>query len=239
MEGNHMEGTTPTSQVVERHRRAKKRLMILRITGPLAVALLVFGQLWGLARQVRAFDMSEVPQHLERHAEKLWPRLQQRATRAVERARPKVVTAITTQWERYLPIIEARLDAEASKLKDNVHTALERSIDQAMKAAEARQRDVIRRYVPEIANDDAAVQRAIEAVRAGTVRWATKFYQTTFAKHLAALDDLRKTLDTYYRHYDGDRASAERAVSLWVELAGEALGSADSTFATPEKRTDQ
>ncbi len=237
MEGNRMEGNTPNPQVVERHRRAKKRLMILRITGPLAVSLLVFGQLWGLARQVQAFDMSEVPQHLEAHAQKLWPRLQERATHALERARPKVVEAITTQWERYLPIIEARLDTEASKLKDNLHTVFERSIDQAMKAAEARQKDVIRRYVPEIANDEAAVDKAIEAVRAGTVRWATKFYQTAFAKHIAALDDLRKTLNTYYRHYDGDAASAERAVSLWVELAGEALGSADSTFATPETRT--
>jgi hypothetical protein len=183
-------------------------------------------------------DSGSFLQELESRAHKHVPHFKQAIAESLERITPIAQEAFARKAEKLGPRLDAKLNAEAIAFKATAESLFERAMESAFTEHELKQRAVVVRHIPELKGDVVAQQNVIDTVRAGVIKWGARQYAGMMNEHVAALDDIRSTLNRGFRAPVGQGTTdPQDVVMLWLELVNETIGTDNTILGDPE--TDQ
>jgi hypothetical protein len=128
------------------------------------------------------------------------------------------------------------------KLASLAEADFRRAVERSLERLDAQQREILVEELPVLADDEAAQDKVLEAVHDALSTWAVRQLDSTFDKHLVAMEKLRGTLDKSFVTEDAAPADPADALMIWLDLLNEKLGAENATIVdgaepTGNKRT--
>lgn len=219
-------------ELIEAHRRAKQRMGWLRVGMPVVIILLITFNLWSLVDQVRSVDTGALATELELQATELWPRVEEHLADVALEVQPILIDALETQSAKMAPELDRRMEKQIEEMKVRVEADFKRAVEASLEEIERRQRAALVEEIPALKGDREAQDRVMEAVRQALVQWAMRELTTTFAEHMAALDQIRKTLQVDYMAPAGAKADPQEALLIWLDLMNQKVGGDSAILGT-------
>lgn len=225
-----------SQELIKEHKKVLSQLRWVWRLGPVLVAALLVGNVYGMVNRVQDFDSEKFATHLESEARDAWPSLEFRLRAIGDELRPKMEATILLESERLGDDVSKRLEEELESFRTKGDEILAEELQKALSAENLKHHQLISKHIPELKGDEKARERVIAHVNAAAAAWGVKQFRTLFTEHIQALESIRKTLDANYVNPNGDgaAANADELVLIWLELF-EVTVADDSTILGEEK----
>ena len=221
--------------LVEQHIASKKRMKLVRIVGPLAMVLVSVMQIWSIVNMFRDLDTDKLTTTMQTEAERVMPRIQTNILQSAERLRPAVMDAFA-QYQTVLgPRLGEVFDKEVGELKGTLNDELKQGLADGLGKAQDRQRGEIVKNFPELKEDTEAQTAILDAAKAGAEEWAMGQFTTSLNGHIAAMEDIRNTLNSKFgAGAEGGKEEPQQVMMTYLELMAETMGGDENIIANEE-----
>ena len=222
--------------LVEAHKEMARKMRVVTIAFPLILIFIIVAYLMAIVNQIKSVDIGAVGSAFSTKASALWPEIDDQLVGVAAEAQPVLAKALEEVASDMGPQIEQRLQSDMEQMMANVERDFRVSVQDSLDGIRERQREVLIRHVPEIAHNQTKQNKILDAMQDAIVKWAVRQLNTRFDDHLAALEDIRGTLEKSYMHPEDVPADPEDALSIWLDLMNEQVGGEASDLVPEEKK---
>ncbi len=220
-----------------------KHLSIVRYATMGLLVLIVGGMLYSMYNTVNSIDSDAVAKAAEAEVAVLLPQLQRAAVEVGNEVSPSVAAAFTKEAEQLASDLEKSLDTEIAALQKSLPMKMEVTLLREMQKAREEQRGLLLAKFPDLKAQPKKVDALFTSFESGTTKWAGLVLARVFEKHLAELNKLRQTLDTFVAKKDAanDKAGTPEAVdgeqvlNVWLEILDETFAGEGEEIVVEEK----
>ena len=221
--------------LVEAHLRATRNLRIVSLIFPALFMALIVWNLAAIARMFRDIDGPAVGTELSNRMNVLMPDVDDTLSDVAGAVQPALASALQTESAELAPQIEGRLQADVEHTMAKAKGELQADIDSALQDADERHRAKLVERFPELANDVAAQDAALAALRDVAREWGATQLDALVAEHLQAMENLHRTLQKSYTRPEGTSADPEDALMALLDLMNEHVGGGEEILADDGK----
>lgn len=220
-----------------------KHLNIVRYGTMLLLVLIIGGMFYSMYATVRDIDQDAVAKAAEAQVAVVLPQLQQAAIEVGNEVSPTVATAFTKEAEKLAGDLEKSLDVEIAALQKSLPQKMEVTLLKEMEKARGEQKALLLGKFPELKAQPKKVDALFASFESGTTKWAGLVLARVFERHLAELNKLRQTLDTFVAKKDAKDAKAgaaeavdgEQVLNVWLEILDETFAGQEDALVIEEK----
>ena len=207
------------------------------------LVLIIGGMVYSMYSTVQNIDSDAVAKAAEAEVSVLLPQLQTAAIEVGKEVSPSVAAAFTKEAEKLAGDLERSLDVEIAALQKSLPEKMEVTLLREMEKARGEQKKELLAKFPTLSAQPEKVDKLFAAFEAGTTKWAGLVLARVFEKHLAELNKLRQTLDTFVAKKeaaDGKAGKAEaidgeQVLNVWLEILDETFASEGDSIVIEEK----
>src|SRR4051812_2580031 len=192
-----------------------------------------------IADLVKNIDGAAVGTQLSNHVTALMPDIDAHLGDVADAVQPALLSSLETEAMDASPQIESRLRADIDHSMALAKNTLERSVGNDLIAHNASMRASLVAAFPELASDQAAQDAVLASVRGPAGEWSKAQLDALVGEHIAAMDKLRKTLESSYSKKDDKPADAEDALMALLDLMNEHIGGSDEILATADSKSNK
>jgi hypothetical protein len=198
----------------------------------------------------------ELMKEFQQRASGIMPKMERQAQETAERVLPKLEKELSAAQAKAAQKLPEELVKQSQDLQARLEANMKRELREALEAVKKRQSDALRKELkghleckPEEDRDlckrkDSQFQAMLQGMTDAYAEWAIEELKTTFNDHLAALEDIRKTMNAFAAEEKpnvGDGAPAVLSTGaapgdmlmMFLELVADSFGDADPLFRGP------
>jgi hypothetical protein len=220
-----------------------KHLSIVRYATILVLVLVIGGMLYSMYNTVNSIDQNALAKAAEAQVAVLLPQLQRAAVEVGNEVSPSVATAFTKEAEKLAGDLEKSLDKEIAALQKSLPLKMEVTLLREMEKARVQQKGLLLAKFPTLKAQPEKLDKLFASFEAGTTKWAGLVLARVFERHLAELNKLRQTLDTFVAKKNAADAKAgkneavdgEQVLNVWLEILDETFAGEGEAIVIEEK----
>ena len=227
------------SQLVTLDKEFDKHITIVRWVSRALLLIIVVGMFWSMKSTVENIDSDAVAVAAEKQAAVILPQLQTAALEVGEEVAPSVAKALQAEASKVVDDLQVSMDKEIAEMEKGLPEKMEAAMLKEMGKARASQRAVLLKKYPALSKDPKKIEKLFAAFESGTNRWAGLVLVRLFEKHLEELNKLRATLNSFVAKKTKEDVKAgsaepqvdgEQVLNLWLEILGETFGGEESSI---------
>ncbi|MCG3172706.1 MAG: hypothetical protein GMKNLPBB_00861 [Myxococcota bacterium] len=240
MENPGMGASASDDALIARHKAAQSKNFWLRIAGVVVILLIITINVMSIINMVKADLLSpqgqaKLESHFIKEGGSLGPDLERELKVLVDNLTPVIQSTLDKQTKELGPKLEEALVTEIETVRKETEAHLTNELRKSLAALEAQQRATLIKAVPELANDVEAQNKVLEKAREAFMHWSVVQLADTVDEHVAAMEQIRKTLQSSYTRKEGAPGGADEVGMLWFELMNETLVGSDNILKGTEK----
>jgi hypothetical protein len=251
-------GSLDDQTLTQRHSELQSHLRIIRRVIPLAILLIIFGFVMNMKSTVESINGDELAGAFEKRATTLGPAVQRTFDGFGDEVAPALSKSFEAEMGKALDKLGNNLDGEMNRLEKELPAKLAARMQTRLDELTEKQNAALGEHFPALKGDKEKRVLLQQAFRDGFSEWARKMLIGTFHRHVAELENIKRTLNKVVaqggprgaakaakaaKGADGESAGAraeriqpEQLLSLWLEIVEVAVGGGpDETdlFAAP------